>query len=347
MRFAHQATTALLGIALLGAASTSATAADFYAGKTITLICGSTPGGIYDIYTRLLGRFMGEHIPGKPQIVIQNMPGASGLTAANHIANLAAKDGTVFANSLSSTPTAHLMSPDQAKFDAAKLTWIGSITTDPYIGYVMTTAPAQTYEDMKKIETFMGGNSVGAAGVDMAILSNALFGTKLKVVTGYPGSAEVKLALEKGEIHGTFANSWGDLKAQRMDWIQEKKVKIFIQHGVTRHRDLPDVPLIRDQAKTDEDKQVLNYMLARQEFSKPFFGPAEIPADRLNILRRAFDATMKDPKFLEEVAKARLVVDGPLTGEELTKMVIEVAATPIPVVKKVEKILADFNAGKK
>ncbi len=341
----------LAGIALVAIGIVPAQAADsvadFYRGKQMTMIVGSTTGGIYDIYGRLLARYIGDHIPGKPNVVVENRGGASGLTAANHVANVSARDGSVFAISLSGIPTAPLMSPDQAKFDANKLSWIGSITKDPYIGYVWHTSPAQSYEEMKKIEIFVGSNSVGAAGIDMAILSNAMFGTKMKIITGYPGSAETKVALEKGEIHGTFANSWGDLKAQRMDWITSKTVKIIIQHGFSRHKDLPEVPLIMDQAKNEPDRQVLVYMLARQEFSKPFFAPPEVPADRLDALRRAFDATMKDPRFLADVEKAHLVVDEPLTGEELAALVAKVSATPQDVVKRVEKLLADFVAGKR
>ena len=341
----------LAGVALAALGIVPAQAADsvadFYKGKQMTMIVGSTTGGIYDIYGRLLARYIGDHIPGKPTVVVENRNGASGLTAANHVANVSVRDGSVFAISLSGIPTAPLMSPDQAKFDATKLSWIGSITKDPYIGYVWHTSPAQSYEEMKKIEIFVGSNSVGAAGIDMAILSNAMFGTKMKIITGYPGSAETKVALEKGEIHGTFANSWGDLKAQRMDWITSKTVNIVIQHGFSRHKDLPDVPLIMDQAKNEPDRQVLVYMLARQEFSKPFFAPPDVPADRLNALRRAFDATMKDPRFLADVAKAHLVVDEPLTGEELAALVAKVSATPQDVVKRVEKLLADFVAGKR
>ena len=232
-------------------------------------------------------------------------------------------------------------------FRSSKLSWIGSITKDPYVGYVWHTSPAQSYEEMKSIPIFVGSNSVGAAGIDMAILSNAMFGTKMKIITGYPGSAETKIALEKGEIDGTFANSWGDIKAQRMDWITQKRIKVIIQHGFSRHKDLADVPLIMDQAKTEADKQALVFMLARQEFSKPFFAPPGVPAERLTALRRAFDATMKDPRFLADVAKVNLVVDDPMTGEELQTMVERVAKTPKEVVNRVQKLLAEFVGAKR
>ena len=320
---------------------------DFYKGRQMTVIVGSTTGGIYDIYARLLAKYIVNYIPGKPATVIENRDGASGLVATNHVANISPRDGSMFAISLSGTPTAPLMYPDQAKFDAAKLSWIGSITKDPYVGYAWHTSPAQSYEEMKKTPIFVGSNSVGAAGVDMAILSNAMFGTKMRIITGYPGSSETKIALEKGEIDGTFANSWGDIKAQRMDWIRDRKIKVVIQHGFSRHKDLPDVPLIMDEAKNEMDRQALIFMLARQEFSKPFFAPPGVPAARLTALRRAFDATMKDKGFLADVAKANLVVDDPMTGEELQAIVEKVAATPKAVVDRVQSLLADFVAAKR
>ena len=313
----------------------------------MTLVVGSTTGGIYDVYGRLLAKYIVDYIPGKPTIVTENRDGASGLVATNHVANISPRDGSLIAISLSGTPTAPLMSPDQAKFDASKLSWIGSITKDPYVGYVWHTSPAQSYEEMKSVPIFVGSNSVGAAGIDMAILSNAMFGTKMKIITGYPGSSETKIALEKGEIDGTFANSWGDIKAQRMDWITEKKIKVIIQHGFSRHKDLADVPLIMDQAKAEADRQALIFMLARQEFSKPFFAPPGVPADRLTALRRAFDSTMKDPRFLADVAKVNLVVDDPMTGEDLQKMVEQVAKTPKEVVNRVQRLLADFVGSKR
>ena len=349
MRVEKRALCLALGLILVAGAAERSLAADapdtFYKGKQITIIvAGGGIGGAYDAYGRLLAKHWSDHIPGNPTIVVQAQPAASGIPSTSFLSDTAPRDGTVLAVSLSSIPTAPLTAPDTAHFDVNKLSWIGSATKDPFVGYVWHTAPAQTYEDLKKTEVTMGGNYVGGAGVDMVIISNNLFGTKMKIVTGYSGSAETKLALERGEVQGTFANGWTDLQTTKPDWLRDKKVRILIQHGFTRHPSLPDVPLLVDQAKNDADRQLLVFMLARQEFAKPFFGPPGLPPARLEMLRRTFDATMKDPNFLADAQKTNLAIDGPMTGEELAKTVSSVAATPESVVKRVEKMLADFGA---
>lgn len=215
----HLAERMALAIAFSAAAMAGAGAAegDFYAGKQIQLICSSEPGTIYDVYARLLAKYMPNYIPGQPTMVIQTMPGAGGLKASNYIANIAPRDGTVFAGTISGIPTSALMTPELTKFDVNKLSWIGSITKDPFIGYVWHTSPIQTLEDAKKIRVTMGATTAGTAGVDMVILADAFFGFKFKLVAGYKDSLEVKLAMEKGEIDGTFANGWGDLKTVNYD----------------------------------------------------------------------------------------------------------------------------------
>lgn len=336
---------ALAAAGLQGAIAPLA-AADFYKGKQIQLVVGSTPGGVYDVYARLVAEHLGKHIPGQPPIVVQNMAGASGLKSAIYLNGVAPRDGTVILSTLSSMPTAPLFTPDAANFDVNKFSWIGSVSKDPFVGYVWHTAPIKALEDAKTTEVIMGGNSVGAAGVDMAIIARDFFGLKIKIVTGYAGAPEVKLAIESGEIHGTFANAWGDLKTQRSDWIREGKIRLIVQHGFEKHPDLPNVPLFMDLAKTAEDRQALELLLARQEFSKPYIAPPGVPAERVEILRRAFDATMKDPAFLASVQKARLAVDGPMTGEQLAAMVARLSATPQSIVQRIEQAFTNFNAGK-
>ena len=292
---------------------------DFYKGKQIRLIISSGPAGVYDTFGRLIARFLPAHLPGRPTIVVQNMPGASGLKATNYLYNNAPRDGTVIAGVHNGIPTAPFEEPKQAHFDVNKLSWIGSISEDPFVGYVWHTSPVQTYEEAKKSEVVMGSASINSMGAKMAILSNALFGTKFKLVIGYEDSSKVKLALEQGELQGTFANSWGDLKTQQPDWIRDKKVKIIIQHGYHKDPDLPDVPLIIDQAKNDADRQALDLLLERQRFARPYVAPPGVPPERLELLRRAFDATMKDPDFVKGAQAARLAVDNPMTGEQLTQ----------------------------
>ena len=319
---------------------------DFYKGKQIRLLISSGPGGVYDTFGRLIARFLPAHLPGHPTIVVQNMPGASGLKAANYLYNNAPRDGTVIAGVHNGIPTAPFEEPKQAHFDVNKLSWIGSISEDPFVGYVWHTSPVQTYEDAKKSEVVMGSASINSMGAKMAILSNALFGTKFKLVIGYEDASKVKLALEQGELQGTFANSWGDLKTQQPDWIRDKKVTIIIQHGYRKDPDLPDVPLIIDQVKNDDDRQALDLLLERQRFARPYVAPPGVPPERLEILRRAFDATVKDPNFVKGAQAARLAVDNPMTGEQLTKEIARLSATPAAVMGRLSKLFDDYLANK-
>jgi tripartite-type tricarboxylate transporter receptor subunit TctC len=311
---------------------------DFYRGRQIRLVLSTAPGGVYDTFGRLIARFLPAHLPGHPTIFVQNMPGASGLKATNYLYNNAPRDGTVIAGVHNGIPTAPFEEPKQAHFDVDKLSWIGSISEDPFVGYVWHTSPVQTYEDAKKSEVVMGSSSINSMGAKMAILSNALFGTKIKLVIGYEDASQVKLALEKGELQGTFANSWGDLKTQQPDWIRDKKVRIIIQDGYHRDPDLPDVPLIIDQAKNDADRQALDLMLERQKFARPYLAPPGVPYERLELLRRAFDATVRDPDFVKGAQDARLAVDNPMTGEQLTEEIGRLSATPAAVMERLARL---------
>jgi tripartite-type tricarboxylate transporter receptor subunit TctC len=327
-------------------APTHAAGDDFYRGKQIRLVVSSGPAGVYDTFARLIARFLPAHLPGQPTIIVQNMPGASGLRAANYLYNSAPRDGTVFAAVHNGVPTAPFEEPKQAHFDVNKLSWIGSISEDPFVGYVWHTAPVQAYEDAKKSQLVIGSASVNSMGAKMALFSNAVFGTKFKLVIGYESASKVKLALEQGELHGTFANSWSDLKTQQPDWIRDRKVTIIIQHGYHKDRELPDVPLIIDQVKNDADRQALDLLLERQRFARPYVGPPGLPPERLALLRRAFDATMKDPDFVKNAHAARLPVESPMTGEQLTEEIARLSATPLAVMERLEKIFNDHAAGK-
>lgn len=337
----------LLGLLACLVDTTAAIAADgefdFYKGKQITILVGGGPGGGYDLYARTLALYYGAHVPGNPKIVVENMVGASGLKVANYIANAAPKDGTTIATSLSSIVTAPLLTPQGTNFDITKMSWIGSITRDSFVGYVWSTSPIRTLEDTKTEEVVMGADAVGAEGADMAILARELFGLKLKLVLGYPDSMSVKLAMEKGEVEGTFANAWVDLRTGHADWLADHKIRIIVQHGLERHRDLLDVPLLIDLAKTPDDRAAVELLAARQEFNKPYFAPPGVPAAHIDILRRAFDATVEDPAFLQAAAQARLEVDAPMRGEDLAARVVELAKTPPAVVQRITNMFANYK----
>ena len=339
-----------VGVLLLFGAAARAVAAepaaeDFYKGKQIHIILSSANSGGYYAFARLMTQYMPAHIPGHPTIIINNMEGAGGLKATNYLYNVAPRDGTYIAATHSSVPTAPLLTPDGAQFDVNKLQWIGSVTKDPFVGVVWHTAPIKSLEDAKTIDSIMGGTAVGAAGIDMAILGKEMFGLKFKIVTGYPNATDIYLAMERGEIHGAFASAWGSLKLTESAKLKDGRMRVIVQYGFSKHPELPDVPLFMDLAKTDADRQALELELARQEFSKPYFAPPDVPPARLEILRRAFDATVKEPGFLKAAEEAQLPVDEPMTGQELAALTARLSTTPTAVVKRIEDIFKKFTSG--
>ena len=343
----YQSAFAAFALLAIGRMATPPAHADnddgFYRGKQITLIVGTSTAGSYDLYARALAPFYSNHIPGNPRIIIENMQGASGLKAANYMVNSAARDGTVIALALNNVPTAPLLEPSGASFDATKLSWIGSITHDRYIGYVWHNAAAQSLEDLKTKEVAMGAEAIGSAGADIAVIGKEFFGLKIKLVLGYPDSGSIKLAIQSGELQGTFANAFGDILSTRPEWLQQKLVRIIVQHGLEKSPDLANVPSLMDLARTDSDREALRLLLARQDFSKPLFAPAGIPPGRLETLRKAFDETVVDPGFLAAAKTAQLPVDGPMTGQQLAHVITELDATPAPVVHRILDTFAHYK----
>jgi tripartite-type tricarboxylate transporter receptor subunit TctC len=331
---------------VFGATPMSAQAAEeFYSGKQIQLIIGGDVAGAYNTYARLLAQFLGNHISGNPRLIPQNMTGAGGLRAANYLYNVAPRDGTAIAAAFSSTNVAPLTTPG-AEFDANKFNWLGSITKELYVGYVLDRAPIKTLEEARTREVILAGSAVGSAGTDMVIIANALFGFKFKLVTGYKGPHEMRLAMERGEADGAFTTSYADLKDSRPDWLRDGKIRILTQFGLEKNPKLADVPLFIEVAKTKEDRQLLELLLARSDTGKPYMAPPGVPAERVAALRRAFDATVMDPKFIEAVEKAHLEVDGPMTGEELSALTARLLETPPSVVKRINAAFEKFQANK-
>jgi tripartite-type tricarboxylate transporter receptor subunit TctC len=322
----------------------SSQAADaFYQGKVLTIVSSSLAGSSYDLYARLLAQYLPKYIPGHPTTIVQSMPGANGLISSGYMYNAAPRDGTAIASGTSTLPTYPLLHPDIAKIDVTKLGWIGSVTKDSYVAYVWHAAPVQSYEEAKHTQLIVGGLTIGAPSVDLAVVSNALFGTKLRIVTGYEGENTISLAMERGEVQGSFGGNYSSIKSGQTDLLRDHKIKIILQHGFEKLPDLPDVPLFVDQAKTPEEHEILDFMLAPTEFNKPFYAPPGVPADRLDILRRAFENAVEDPAFVSAATQAHLEVREPLNGEQLTAEVAKVAATPPAVVERIRKILASFQ----
>ena len=327
----------LLVLALLSLAGPAAAAEDvaaFYRGKTVRIVVGVAVGSGYDINARLLARHMAAHIPGHPSIIVQNQPGAGSLTMTNQLYASGPFDGTVIGAPFNGLPTTPLLQPGGARFDATKLNWLGSSNRETQITYVWHTAPVQNVAELAQKELVVGAQAPGSTQYDFPVLANRLFGFKFKVITGYESTPKIHLAMERGEVQGNGATNWSTLKALNSNWLEDKKVKPIVQWALKKHPELSDVPMILDLAKTDADRQALLLALARLEFGRPFFLPPNVPPERVEALRRAFDATMRDPAYLAETEKLKIDIE-PLTGEQVASLIAEVFATPAETVARV------------
>jgi len=313
-------------------------AAAFYAGKNVELYIGYSVGGGYDLYARTIARHIGKHIPGNPTVVVKNMEGAGSLRLANWLYNVAPKDGTVFGTIGRGTPFDPLLGHKGASFDATKFTWIGSANHEVSVCVAWHTTGITKFEDLLTQELTVGGTGSAADTDQFPKVMNGVLGTKMRVVTGYPGGTDVGLAMERGEVKGRCGWSWSSVKSTHPAWIAEKKINVLVQLALTKHPDLPDVPLIVDLAKTDEDRQVLKLIFARQVMGRPFLGPPGLPPERVEALRKAFMDTMRDKDFLADAEKSQLEIN-PVAGDALEKLVKEVYATPPAVAQRAATIL--------
>jgi tripartite-type tricarboxylate transporter receptor subunit TctC len=328
---------AILALALLSIvpppARAQADVAEFYKGKTVRLIVGVGVGTGYDVNARALARHLGKHIPGNPQIIVQNQPGAGSLTMTNQMYAAGPFDGTVIGASFNGLPTAPLLQPGGVRFESAKINWVGSTNRETQTMYVWHTAPMRAIEDLKTTEMIVGAQAPGSTQHDFPMLGRALFGLKFKVVPGYKSTSDINLAIERGEVHGTLAN-WSTVRTLNLQQYQDKLIRILVIWGARKHPELPGIPLMADMATTPEQKQALQLALARLEFGRPFFMPPNVPAERVDAIRRAFDATMKDKEYLAEADKLKLEVD-PMSGEHIARMLAQIATTPADVVARV------------
>jgi tripartite-type tricarboxylate transporter receptor subunit TctC len=337
--------TAALSIATAAVALTAAplawgqAAPDFYRGKTVDLEIGYSVGGGYDVYARMLAPFMAKHIPGNPNIVPKNMEGAGGLRLANWLYNVGPKDGTAFGTIGRGTGFDPLFAHRGAQFDGAKFTWIGSANDEVSVCVVWNgRTKIAKFEDLLTTPLTVGGTSAAADTDQFPLVMNGVLGTKMKVVTGYPGGNDVNLAMERGEVDGRCGWSWSSVRSTRPQWLAEKKITILVQLALHKHPDLPDVPVIIDLAKTDEQRQILKLIFARQALGRPFLAPPGIPAGRAEALRTAFMDTMHDKDFLAETEKAQLEIT-PIDGAGVQKLVAGLYQSPPAVVKKAAELL--------
>jgi tripartite-type tricarboxylate transporter receptor subunit TctC len=311
--------------------------ADFYRGKTIRILVGFGPGGTSSLYSQALTRHMGRHLPGDPKFVVQNMPGAGGLIAANTIANTSPRDGTEFGIVSRTVALDPLLGNKNAQFDALKLRWMGSAAVEHSVCMVSTSAPAKTAQDLTTIETVAGGAGTEAIETLFPRALNRLLGTKFKVISGYTSSTDILLAMERGEVHSFCGVSWTLLKLRKPELLREKKVAVLFQFGLTRHPDIPDVPTVLELAKSPEDRQVLGFILAPQQMGRPFFMPPGVPEARVAALRKAFKDSLNDPLFLEDAVKQGLEVQY-VPGENVEALLAKLYATPKAVIDRVRQV---------
>ena len=315
----------------------------FYKGKQIKFMLGSAGGGGYDAYTRTIVRYMGRHIPGEPTFLVQNMPGAGGLVAANYIYNVAPKDGSEVGMTGRAAAIEALINPaDKAvKFEATKFNWIGTPQQEIGVLLVATNTPVKTLEDLKTHELTASSTGRAAATSVYPRLMNNMFGTKFKVIEGYKSSQEGLLALERGEVTSHTSGGSSSAFRNRIEpWLKSGKVKMMMQLASEKDPTLPaDLPLIMDLARNDSDRQILELVLVQQVMGRPMMAPPGVPADRVRALRAAFDATMKDKDFLADCDKQDLEVN-PVSGAQLNAMLERVYATPKPVIDKVAQLLS-------
>lgn len=327
-----------------------ARAADFYEGKTISIFVGSSAGGGYDTYARFFARSWGKFIPGHPNIVVENMPGAGSLKATNYIYNVAPKDGTA----VGAVQQGILFEPlfktmgngQQAKFDALKLGWVGAATHDTAVMVAWHTTPFKTIDDIRKTEVLTGSAGATTNYAVYARLMNATMGTKLKIVEGYQGTSGITHALEQGEIQAMTGWDYSSLIGTKADWVKNHEVRILVQFGARKIPELPDVLLARDQTTTDVNRKVLDLITQRQQIGRPYIAPPGLPAARLKTLQTSFQKMMKDPAFLADAAKHRIEI-GPSTPEECIAVIKEGYAAAPDIVARTRAILVGKAMEKK
>ena len=305
---------------------------DFYRGRSLNIIIGYGVGGGYDTYARLLGRHIGKHIPGNPSIVPQNMPGAGGLKATLYLYGVAPKDGTAFGTVARGQPLTPLLLGDKS-FDALRLTWIGSVTDEASLCLSWGPSNIKTWQDLLTKETLFGGEGQGADPDMFAMALNRIFGTKIKVITGYHSTRELTLGMERGEIEGVCGISASTLVSQQPEWVAGKKVNLLVQMAPRKDERFSSVPLIGDLVQNDEQRHVVSLVIAGQAIARPFFAPPDIPEDRKAALRAAFDSTMKDPEFLSDAERGKMDVN-PMSGAEMEAFLKRLYATPKDLVEK-------------
>ena len=312
--------------------------AEFYKGRNVDLYIGYSVGGAYDLYARVLARHLGKHIAGNPTITPRNMEGAGSLRLANWLYNVAPKNGTALGTIGRGTAFDPLLGSKAAQFQADKFTWIGSANNEVSVCVAWKTSGITKFDDVFDRELIVGGTGQAADTDQFPRILNGVLGTKFKIVTGYPGGNELTLAMERGEVHGRCGWSWSSVLSTHKRWVDDGSIKILVQMSLNKHPGLPDVPLVMDFAKSEEQRQIFKLIFARQVMGRPFLAPAGLPKDRADALRSAFSRTMQDPEFLADARKSQLEIT-PVTGEEIDGLVKGLHQTPKAITAKAAEFI--------
>jgi tripartite-type tricarboxylate transporter receptor subunit TctC len=312
--------------------------ADFYAGKTLTIIVGADTGGGYDAQGRLMARHLGRFIPGKPSIIVQNQPGAGSLIAANNIYNTAPKDGTVIGLVQRGVLSAKFTNPSGVRYDLARFNWVGNLSSEAGVVVAWHTSPFKTIQDVMSQEMLVAGTGPNIDTETSPRLLNALTGTRFKIISGYSGTSDGVLAMERGEVQGLGDWSWSNVKTRRPDYLRDKKIRVLLQVTTEKMPDLPDVPLAMDLVRNESDRKIMALFLAQKSAARPVVAPPDIPADRMAAIRTAFEQMIKDPDFLKDAAATKLELD-PSPAAEVEKVIQIFASTPEDVGRKLKEAI--------
>lgn len=312
--------------------------ADFYRGKTVTIVVSTSSGGGYDALARALARHIGRLIPGSPTVVVRNMPGAGGITAVNWLYNSAEKDGSVIGLVQNGTPLEPLFGTTAARYDATKFNWLGTPSYEVSMVLVWNTVPVNTVDDLRKRETTMGASGANSTPAFYTRLLNATLGTKMKLINGYPGQNDAFLAMERGELDGYPSVFYSALTSTRPTWLKDKKAKAIVQYGPERLKELPNVPFATDLLTNDDDKLLMQAASAPQALGRPLLLPPDVPADRVAAMRKALADTLTDAQFKADAAKIGLIVNAPQTGQQLQQVIARAYASPARVIERIRKL---------
>jgi tripartite-type tricarboxylate transporter receptor subunit TctC len=309
-----------------------------FSGQKITLAIATPPGGGYDLYGRLVGRFLGGYLPGNPTVVPQNMPGAGSLIAANWLYNVAPRDGTAIGIMPSATAFENLLGNASARFDARRFNWLASLNDYTAVVAVWHASPFRTAADLFAKELLVGASGAASDVTVWPLLLNALIGTRTRTVRGYPGTAGITLAMERGEVQGVIGDDWASLKANKGDWLRDQKIRILMQFTAARHPDLPDVPLAGEFTKSSSNARVLDLFVERQHYGRPFLAPPGTPTAIVAAYREALGKVVEDAEFIREADAARLIVKI-ASGEEVMARVNRIYDNPKPIIDAATAVL--------